>query len=141
MWRSGAGSSAGCGKFCVGTNARAKLRGKPRRLTTGLPHFAHLPRLIAGGARWRRNSIARLSGKVTEWAQKYVTSAKGLPYAFWQIVQWQKKRPIGAPAMVKREASQGQAQSWFIVARLSPSAAQSRGRGRPADPRDPRARR
>jgi hypothetical protein len=52
-----------------------------------------------------------LSGKVTELAQKCVTSANGLPYAFWQTVQWQKKRPIGFPATVKREAPQRQAQS------------------------------
>jgi hypothetical protein len=64
-----------------------------------------------------------LSGKVTEWAQKYVTSAKGLPYAFWQIVQWHKKRPVGVPATVKREAPQGQAQSWLIIVTPSPAGA------------------
>jgi hypothetical protein len=40
-----------------------------------------------------------------------VTSANGLPYAFRQIVQWQKKRPIGLPWTAKREAPQRQAQS------------------------------
>jgi hypothetical protein len=115
MWASGAGSSAASGKFCDGTNASAKLRGKPRRLTTGLPHFAHAPRLIAGGARWRRNSVARLSGSVTDSAQKNVTSANGLPYAFRQIAQWQKKRPTGSPRTAKREAPQRQAQSWFTM--------------------------
>jgi hypothetical protein len=30
-------------------------------------------------------------------------------------VQWQKKRPMGSPSTVKREAPQRQEQSWFIV--------------------------
>jgi hypothetical protein len=47
---------------------------------------------------------------------EYVTSANGLPYAFRQITQWQKKRPIGRPWTAKREAPQRQAQSWFTIA-------------------------
>src|ERR1700761_9235035 len=115
MWASGAGSSAASGKFCDGTNARAKLRGKPSRLTTGLLHFAHVPRLSAGAGRWRRKAMGRRSGSVTDTARKYVTSANGLRYAFWQIVQWQKNRPIGRPWTAKREAPQRQAQSWFTT--------------------------
>src|ERR1700733_3589547 len=104
MWAPAVGSSAASGKFCDGTNASARRRGKPRRLRTGLPHFVHVPRLIAGGERWRWNSIVRLSGSVTDSAQKYVTSANGLPYTLRQIVQWQKNRQIGLPWMLQSEA-------------------------------------
>src|ERR1700733_1677020 len=131
MWAPALGSSAASGKFCDGTNASARRRGKPKRLRTGLPHFAHVPRLIAGGERWHQNLIVRLSGSATDSAQKYVTSANGLPYTLRQIVQWQKNRPIGLPWMLKREAPQRQAQSWLTIACRLARAMLSRRRPQP----------